>query len=123
MEIQVLEKNRVRMARITCEHVLINAVDDALDLMATIRCQTGCSRIILDSTALTVQFFDLKTRLAGEVLQKFSTYQMKLAIIGDFLHVSSKSLRDFIYESNTGRDIFFVASEAQAVSRLAGSET
>ncbi len=43
-------------------------------------------------------FFDLSTRLAGEILQKFINYHVKIAIIGDFSIYTSKSLKDFIYE-------------------------
>jgi len=52
-------------------------------------------------------FFDLRTGVAGEVLRKFSNYRFRLAVIGDFTAHSSKSLRDFLYESNRGRLIFF----------------
>lgn len=43
---------------------------------------------------------------------------MKLAIVGDFSGYTSKSLRDFIHESNNGRDIFFASSEEEAVRML-----
>ncbi len=42
----------------------------------------------------------------------------KLAIIGDFSGYTSKPLKDFIYESNNGKDVFFVGSEQEAVERL-----
>ena len=65
-----------------------------------------------------VDFFNLRTRLAGEVLQKFINYQIKVAIVGDFTIYSSKSLKDFIYESNKGSNIFFLPNEEQAIERL-----
>jgi hypothetical protein len=46
-------------------------------------------------------FFNLTTGLAGEILQKFSNYRMRLAVLGDFSDIESKSLRDFIRESNS----------------------
>ena len=52
------------------------------------------------------------------ILQKFVTYQMRIAIIGDFSVYSSKSLRDFIYESNKGQHIFFLSDERQAIDQL-----
>lgn len=97
---------------------LITDVQSALDLMATIRYETGCNRIVLDKSAISEEFFDLKSRLAGEILQKFINYQTKIAIIGDFSTYSSKSLKDFIYECNNGKDIFFLASEKQAIEKL-----
>ena len=41
--------------------------------------------------------------MAGEILQKFSNYRVRLAIVGDFTPYSSKSIKDFIYESNKKR--------------------
>ena len=43
---------------------------------------------------------------------------MKLAIIGDFSKYDSKALRDFIYECNSGKDIFFVEDETMALKLL-----
>ena|SRR5574344_1230798 len=60
----------------------------------------------------------LSTRIAGEILQKFINYQFKFAIVGDFSGYTSKPLKDFIYESNKGRDIFFVSSEEDAIEKL-----
>jgi uncharacterized protein YdaL len=65
-----------------------------------------------------IDFFDLKNGLAGKILQKFSTYRIRLAIIGDFSVYTSKSLSDFIYESNKGRQIAFVVSVEEALNRL-----
>lgn len=63
-------------------------------------------------------FFILSTKIAGEILQKFILYNFKLAIVGDFSGYTSKPLKDFIYESNKGRDIFFVSSVEDAIERL-----
>ena len=43
---------------------------------------------------------------------------IQIAIIGDFSKYTSKALRDFIYESNQGRSVFFVASEEEAAQKL-----
>lgn len=118
MNITVIKENGAEIARIEHAGELITDVQSALDLMATVRYETGCYRILLEKAAVCEAFFDLKTRLAGEILQKFINYQVKVAIVGDFSGYSSKSLRDFIYESNQGRDIFFVSTEEEAVQKL-----
>ena len=100
------------------EDVLLNDAQTALDLMMTVQYETGASRIALNKEAITETFFDLSSNLAGEVLQKFINYHMKLAIYGDFSGYTSQALRDFIYESNQGRDIFFTADRTEAVQRL-----
>ena len=73
-------------------------MQDALDLMADCDYQ-GARKIIVHKENIVQDFFDLKTGLAGEILQKFSTYRISFAIIGDFSNIGSKSLSNFIYES------------------------
>lgn len=51
---------------------------------------------------------------------KFINYGAKLAVYGDYSGYTSKPLRDFIRESNRGRDIFFPATRQEAILRLAG---
>lgn len=121
MEIRTIEKNGVKIAVITADEKLLVDVQSALDLMATVQYETDSNRLAVFKEAVPEDFFILSTRLAGEILQKFVNYQWKLAIIGDYSKYTSKPLKDFIYESNKGRDIFFVATEDEAVERLSGS--
>ena len=79
---------------------------DFLDLMAN----APSRYILLHKRNVCEDFFDLKSRLAGEILQKAINYSVHFGIIGDFSLYKSKSLRDFIYESNRGRQIIFVES-------------
>lgn len=118
MDITIIKENNFEIAVVNSSEILITDVQSALDLMATVRYETGCDRIILSKSAIVEDFFDLKTRLAGDILQKFVNYYVKVAIIGDFSEYSSKSLKDFIYESNKGKHIFFVPDEKQAVEKL-----
>ncbi|NLI53918.1 MAG: DUF4180 domain-containing protein [Clostridiales bacterium] len=107
------------VAFVESDEVLITDVQSALDLMATVRYETGADRMALQKAALDERFFVLSSRLAGDILQKFVNYQMKVAIVGDFSGYSSKPLRDFICESNSGHHVFFVSSEAEAAQKLA----
>jgi hypothetical protein len=43
---------------------------------------------------------------------------MKIAMVGDFEGYTSKSLKDFIYESNKGSQVFFLGDEKGAIERL-----
>lgn len=97
---------------------LITDPQSALDLLATIKYETGCAQCIVEKSAITEEFFDLSTRLAGEVLQKFTNYHMQMAILGDFSAYPSTALRDFIRESNRGRHFFFVPTREEAVQKL-----
>jgi len=95
----------------------ISTTGDLLDILADAG-YNGSTGLIIHSATLSSDFFDLRTGLAGEILQKFSNYRMKLAIIGDFTEVKSKALRDFIRESNTLGTINFVGTAEEAIARL-----
>ena len=118
MEITVRNHRGIRYALVMADAPLITDVQTALDLMMSVGYETECSRIALPKQAVAEKFFSLGTGLAGDVLQKFVNYQVKLAIIGDFSGYQSKPLRDFIYESNRGRYIFFVGTEEEAAEKL-----
>lgn len=112
-----IERNGLTVAVID-KAVAIKGTPDILDLMAALRYQSDCMGMIVYKESLGEDFFDLKTRVAGDVLQKFSNYRFKLAIVGDFSAYTSKSLKDFIYECNMGNLVFFKESIEQALTAL-----
>lgn len=118
MKIRKITSDGKEIAVVTSDTVCISDVQSALDLMMTVDYETGCRSIVINKEAVIADFFVLSTRLAGDILQKFVNYQFKLAIVGDFSGYTSKPLKDFIYESNKGRDIFFVSSEEEAILKL-----
>ncbi len=121
MEIELIDLNGTCIAELISDNIVINNLQDALDIMADCSYQ-GARRIIVYEINITPDFFDLKTGIAGEILQKFSTYDIKLAIVGDFSKYSGKSLRDFIYESNKIGRISFVANVNLAKEALVKKE-
>lgn len=96
----------------------ISNAQDALDLLATLSHVHGCTKAVLDKGGIAEDFFDLRTGLAGEVMQKFINYGFAAAIVGDFSGYESRSLRDFMRESNEGRHLLFVADRQDAIARL-----
>ncbi|WP_295119079.1 DUF4180 domain-containing protein [uncultured Chitinophaga sp.] len=111
------ETHHTEIAEITSPGIVINHVEDAIDVIGNLSYQ-GFDKIIIHERNLLSQFFDLKTGLAGEVLQKFSNYRVRLVIVGDFSLYTSKSLKDFMYESNKGKQVNFVGNTAEALHRL-----
>jgi hypothetical protein len=105
------------IAELTDESFIISQGQDVLDLMGDL-IMDNCNRMILRENNLHADFFRLHTGLAGEILQKFSNYNFKLAIIGDFSKYSSKSFQDLIRESNKGNRIFFVENIDEALCKL-----
>lgn len=97
--------------------LLLYDTQSALDLIANARYQDDCTGLVIHKQDIIDDFFDLSTRIAGEALQKFVNYSMKLAIVGNF-EGGSSSLRDFIRESNRGNTVFFVADIDEAKAKL-----
>ncbi len=121
MKIEITEVNGVGVAHVISETTIISSTQDALDIMMDCSYQ-GADSLILHEDNLTPDFFELSTGVAGDILQKFSTYNCRLAIIGNFEDVESKSLSAFIAESNRMGRIHFVASLEDAKEVLAPSK-
>lgn len=117
MDIILHETAAGKIAEIISDEIIIKDTDDALDLMAESR-YLDAGKMIIRENQITPSFFDLKTRLAGDILQKFSNYRMQLAIIGDFSKYRSKSFQDFLRECNRGNRIFFPENLDDAIEKL-----
>ena len=102
---------------IRSEEQFINNVQDVLDLFGELYGQYY-DGIILYERNITHDFFDLQTRLAGEILQKFSNYRIRLVIVGDWSKYTSRSLEAFITESNKGKTVNFSSSPTEALKLL-----
>lgn len=118
MKLQTREKNGVLCAVVESDRAVITDASSALDLLMTAAYEAGTKNLVVDKALIAEDFFVLSTGLAGEILQKYINYGGRIAIYGDFSRYTSKPLKDFMYESNQGKDVFFVASEEDAVDRL-----
>ena len=102
MEYTILGEKR-DIALVHTDEVVLRDAASALEFMMSAQYETGCRKLILPKACVAEAFFSLRTGLAGEILQKFVNYQMRLAIVGEYDHYTSKPLQDFIRESNRGR--------------------
>lgn len=118
MNIEYLKDGGTGIAVISSDRKIIVDVQSALDLVMSVRYETGAEKIVLDKEAICEEFFILSTGMAGEILQKFMNYHVKAAVYGDYSHYTSKPLKDFIFESNHGRDFFFVVTKEDAIQKL-----
>lgn len=109
----------LKISELIDDEYQIKNVQDALDLMVESD-EKGARKLIVKEKNISPDFFDLKTGLAGEIVQKFSNYEMYLAIVGDFSKFTSKSLQDFIYESNRTSRINFVNTVDEALEKFSG---
>ena len=97
--------------------VLVKDVSDALDLMAN----CGSRSFVVREEHLPREFFQLKTRLAGDIRQTYSNYRVRFAVVGDFSTYRSPALQDFIRESNATGEMIFVPTLEDALRRFAKS--
>ena len=118
VEFKKTEKNGIVCAVVVADTPVITDAQTALDLLMTAKYDIGTKNIVIDKKLIAEDFFILSTGLAGEILQKYINYGGRIAIYGDYSHYTSKPLKDFIYESNKGRDVFFVATKDEAIEML-----
>lgn len=116
MKIELLKEKEI--AIVSSDEKIITDTQSALDLVMTVKYETGTNKIIMEKRNIADEFFVLSSGMAGEILQKFINYHIKIAIYGDYSKYTSKPLKDFIYESNKGKDVLFVSSLDEAVEML-----
>ncbi|MBQ8375162.1 MAG: DUF4180 domain-containing protein [Clostridia bacterium] len=118
MRIEKIQTQNGVIAAVASDEMLIVDEQSALDLLMTAQYEAETKYIVVDKNAITEKFFILSSGIAGAVLQKIINYKGKIAIYGDFTKYTSKPLKDFIYESNHGKDVFFAATKQEAVEYL-----
>ncbi|HEY1046625.1 MAG TPA: DUF4180 domain-containing protein [Bacteroidia bacterium] len=117
MEYDIIQTEKGKNIALVTTVNTISTSQDALDLL--MNCMyNGADGLVLNENFLHPDFFELKSGIAGNVLQVFSTYNGYLAIVGQFDRHNSKSLSDFIYESNKQGRIGFVESQTAAIEFL-----
>jgi hypothetical protein len=92
---------------------------DAIEAIGTANSQSA-DLVVVPMENLDPKFFSLRTGLAGEIIQKFVTYRLRLAIVGDFSELTeeSASLRDFMFEANQGESVWFVSTIEELHARV-----
>lgn len=121
MNLTGIEENGVLCVLVEGDEPVITDAQSATDLLMSAQYDVGSKDIVIPKQLVAEDFFVLSTGLTGEILQKYVNYGGRMAIYGDYSHYTSKPLKDFMYESNKGRDFFFVSTKDEAVAALAKS--
>lgn len=119
MNLTDIEENGVLCVLVESDEPVITDAQSAIDLLMSAQYDVGSKDIVIPKQLVVEDFFVLSTGLAGEVLQKYVNCGGRMAIYGDYSRYTSKPLKDFMYESNKGRDFFFVSTRDEAVAALA----
>jgi PadR family transcriptional regulator AphA len=113
----VSEQNGVRFVECTGGSIIVSKEKDAMDLLSA--CASNqCRRILLHSDSLSSEFFDLKTGLAGSVLQKFINYKIRAAAIIPVETIGNGRFFEMVAESNRGSDFRVFQDRDKAVEWL-----
>jgi hypothetical protein len=108
LHVQIHKTRTAAIAEFVSDTVLLRTPADALDLWMQARGQRA-EGMALHVANIAPEFFDLKTRLAGDILQKLVNNRCRLAIVGDISPYTknSEGLRALVRESNRGKDVWF----------------
>ncbi|MCX5389236.1 DUF4180 domain-containing protein [Streptomyces sp. NBC_00094] len=103
------------------EGASIAAEADILDLIGDAWYQEA-RWIVVPAERFDASFFQLRTRVAGDIIQKAVNYRLGLAVVGDIsVHTEASSpLRDFVRECNRGTQTWFLSDLEEFRERLAG---
>lgn len=119
MNYTVLEKDNKKYIDYSSAEKPIGSEQDALDLIGA--CMENDTKLLmLHMEALADDFFKLGTGLAGSVLQKFTNYRIKTAVvITDYQKVKGR-FKEFAAESNKGNSFRIFSSKNNAENWLLG---
>lgn len=92
---------------------MINDTGDFLDLIGNAG-YNRASGVLIHSHHLPEEFFDLKSRLAGEYLQKLSNYSMRAAFVIRDIHLEHPRFREMVLEANKGGNVAYFTSLEKA---------
>ena len=111
IRIQLHRAGARTIAEFRSDGIVLNAGADLLELLMMARAQ-DTSNLAVHEANIAPGFFDLKTGVAGDALQKLVNYRGRLAIVGDITRYleRTESLRALVRECNRGRDVRFVAT-------------
>jgi hypothetical protein len=99
----------VQVFDVPADGPVIQTEREAADILGEALSQDA-KLVVLPSVRLSPAFFQLRTGLAGAIVQKFVNYRVKLAIIGTIPDeaLQSTAMQAFIKECNRGQDIWFL---------------
>lgn len=117
MKIIIHQFHGRQIAEIQSDGIIMRNLRDAMGVVGEILSR-GVKELILHERNVAPEFFQLRTGIAGELLQKLTNHQIRVAFVGDFGSDKSKSMRAFIAESNSGNQVSFAGSLESALERL-----
>lgn len=93
----------------------LSSEQDALELVAACG-EYNTDRVMLHASNLTDDFYQLRTGLAGAVLQKFANYRIRAAAVLTPELVNQGRFKEMVLEANRGNQfrVFYDRESAEA---------
>lgn len=100
-------------AKIVSSAERIASVDDALALIGSC-IEHDTQRLLIDGAHLPPAFFELRSRFAGEFVQKLANYRLRVAAYFATGPERSERFEEFLREARRGRDFRAFTSREEA---------
>jgi hypothetical protein len=121
-QVAVVDHCGKRYAESRSAGAFISSPQDILDLLVW-GMENNIDLFLLNESDLARDFFELRTGLAGDILQKISNYGVRVAIVGSFATIRNRRFRELMFESNKGTLVRFASTKDEALSWLVRSCT
>ena len=92
---------------------------DALDVIHSVRFQTGRNNMLLERGAFVPEMFDLSTGVVTQVLKAFVDEKMRLAIVGALYDCYQSPMRALRCPCNRSTQVTLWETEAAGLAGLA----
>jgi hypothetical protein len=114
----------LRVLEYSAERPILDSDRAVMDLIGEAMANSAVL-VVVPAGRFSPDFFQLRTRLAGDLVQKFVNYRLRLAIVGDLSKAMSDSaaFKAFVRESNRGDQIWFLSSSYELGQKLATTRT
>lgn len=113
MNYRVVNKNNKKYIECISVERQLSSEQDVLDYIS-ICMENELYTLMIDANVFSEDFFNLKTGLAGMVLQKFINYQIKVAIIIENEEKLNERFKEMILEANKGYNFRTFRNSADA---------
>jgi hypothetical protein len=95
----------------------LTSINDAMDLIGA-GMEHDTDRLLLDSAVLPEAFFELRTRFAGELLQKLQNYRFRTAVVISSDREYSERFNEYLIEAKRAQFSRLFTSRAEAIAWL-----
>jgi hypothetical protein len=113
MNYQIIESNDKKYLEFISTATPLRTENDALELVALCG-ENDTNLLMIYYTALSEDFFNLKTKVAGNILQKFMNYQIKTVAVIPKEIIQKGRLRELAIETNKSNHFRMYESREEA---------